>query len=196
MKNVLIIGIAVFIAVIGCRRKTPRGVSEAEMIDSVHRTYIVLNDSVESNWEIMISDDDEKHRYMKRLLLEISYTNLYDKADFDSLTAKIDALRALRYDRSTLHDSDRIDRYDSATFMVTSQVIQAALDHPRYDDFPLMEELIDDINFKNDMILIHRIHYDGFAMELNQYILENRTWLEKAPGNLDLAERPLFRLPG
>jgi hypothetical protein len=129
-------------------------------------------------------------------LLEISYTNLYDKEEIDSLMAKIEALRAMRYDKNTLSDSDRIDRYDSATFRLTSEVIQTALDHPRYDDFPLMEELIDDINFKNDMILIHRIHYDGFAMELNQYIDENRQWLEKAPGNVEMAERPLFRLPG
>jgi hypothetical protein len=75
-------------------------------------------------------------------------------------------------------------------------VIQYAIDHPRYDDFPLMEELIDDINSKNDMILIHRIHYDGFAIQLNRFIEQNRDWLERSDKEIDAEPRPLFQLPG
>lgn len=196
MKNTVILCAFIVLAALACKRKSTDGLSEAEIIDSVYHQFTVLHDSVESNWEVMIKDDDQKHRYMKRLLLEISYTNLYDEKKMTSLTEKVEKLGSIRYDRTTMHNSDLIDRYDSATFSVTSQVIQAALDHPRYNDFPLMEELIDDINFKNDMILIHRIHYDGFAMELNQFIEENREWLQKAPEETNLAPRPLFRLPG
>ena len=181
---------------IACKRKPESHLSEKEMIDSVYTAFRILSDSVSGSWEKMVGDDTEKHRYMKRLLLEVSYTNLYDKEQFENLNGMIDRLSAMRYDQHSMKDSELIDKYDSATFSVTSHVIQYALDHPRYDDFPLMEELIDDINSKNDMILIHRIHYDGFTMRYNDFIEKNKDWLLKSGKRVAMEPLPLFQLPG
>ena len=48
-------------------------------------TYQVLSDSVDYTWSVMIDDDDDKHVLMNRLLLEVSYTNNYDKEKYQEL---------------------------------------------------------------------------------------------------------------
>ncbi len=143
----------------------------------------------------MIADDDDKHVLMKRLLLEVSYTNNYDKEQFGELNDKIDQLKLLRYDQNSMNSSALIDAYDSATFDLSDQIIVFARSHPRYDDFPMMAELADDINGKNNYILMHRIHYDSQVKELNSFKKKNRKKLLKADSDIETESMPLFELP-
>ncbi len=167
--------------------------SDADLHDSLLIKYAALEDSVANGWQIMIADDDDKHLLMKRLLLEVSYTNNYDKDRFQELNDLIDQLSAMRYDQETMRNSALIDVYDSATFDLTDQIIVFARNHPRYDDFPLMAELIDDINGKNDYILMHRIHYDSWVKELNSFKSKNVSKLKEVDAEMEAM--PLFELP-
>lgn len=163
-------------------------------IDSLMINYQALTDSVDANWNIMIADDDDKHMLMKRLLLEVSYTNNYDKARFQELTSLVDQLQTLRYDQRSMSDSDLIDLYDSATWDLTDQIIRFAREHPRYADYPLMEELIDDINSMNNYVLMHRIHYDAWVKELNAFKERNAEKLINEDPTFEKNAMPIFEL--
>ena len=173
-------------------KKSPSGAIEA---DSLLVKYKALNDSVNSNWAVMIADDDDKHILMKRLLLEVSYTNNYDKTLFKELNDLVDGLKVMRYDQKSMKNSASIDAYDSATFALSDQIILFARSHPRFADIPIMEELIDDINAKNNYILLHRIHYDSWVKELNLYKESNKENLLSDDPSVEIGEMPLFELP-
>lgn len=175
-----------------CENKNP-GSSETEN-DSLLIKYNALQDSVNHNWAIMIADDDEKLQFMKRLLLEVSYTNNFDKAKFQELNDLVDELKEMRYDQESMTNSSLIDAYDSATFDLSDQIIVFARTHPRYDDFPLMAELIDDINAKNNYILMHRVHYDSWVKELNSYKKNNSQKPLDGSDEIQLEAMPLFEL--
>ena len=163
--------------------------------ESLLSTYLILEDSVQKQWSVMIADDDDKYVLMKRLLLEVSYTNNYDKDRFRELNDLIDQLKAMRYDQKSMSSSALIDAYDSATFDLSDQIILYARNHPRYEDFPLMSELIDDINGKNNYILMHRIHYDNWVKELNAFKKKHRKKLMTSDPEIEAESMPLFELP-
>jgi len=169
--------------------------SDGGQADSLLIKYKVLMDSVENNWAVMIADDDDKHVLMKRLLLEVSYTNNYDKARFQELTDMVDHLKTMRYDQKSMSNSASIDVYDSATFDLSDQIIVFARSHPRFVDTPLMAELIDDINAKNNYILMHRIHYDNWAKELNLFKENNKKKVLSGGSAIEAESMPLFELP-
>lgn len=163
--------------------------------DSLMLEYLALQDSVAQHWNVMIEDDDEKLFYLKRLLLEVSYTNNYDKAHYDALVASVDSLKNMRYDQTTMSDSNLIDAYDSVTWVVINRVTQFAVNHPNYQDNPLMEELIGDIQAKNNFVLMHRIHYDNWVKALNEFKRKHRKTILRQSPDADLENMPLFQLP-
>ena len=178
---------------LSCEQSKKAG--DAGTADSVLVYYQVLTDSVQANWSRMIADDDDKHLLMRRLLLEVSYTNNYDKQRHQELMDLLEKLKAIRYDQITMQNSSLIDVYDSATFAVTDQIIAYAREHPRFEDTPLMAELIDDINGKNNYVLMHRIHYDGWVKQLNAYQDANREVIMEKTPDVELNQMPLFELP-
>lgn len=163
--------------------------------DSLLIRYNALVDSVDVNWVVMIADDDDKLVLMKRLLLEVSYTNNFDKDRYQELNEMVEQLKAMRYDQTTMINSALIDAYDSATFAITDQIFEFARNHPRFDDIPLMEELIDDINAKNSYVLMHRIHYDNWVKELNSFKKNNLDKLLATDPVYETESMPLFELP-
>jgi hypothetical protein len=177
----------------GCKQKGRSGTSRS--IDSVMINYQALSDSVKYHWNTMIADDDGKHQLMIRLLQEVSYTGNFDSAKYAALYDKVNRLKVLRYDQRSIRDSDLIDLYDSVSMQAANAVISFAMEHPMYSDFPLMGELIDDINMKNSMVLIHRVHYDSWVIKLNEFVQENDAiLLEQVPG-LSTEQMPIFQLP-
>lgn len=190
--SVLVFGI-LSVCIFSCGDKKPSSQSVTQ--DSLLITYQALTDSVDQNWAIMIDDDDDKHVLMKRLLLEVSYTNNYDKGRFDELNNLIEQLKELRYDQKSMSNSASIDEYDSATFDLSDQIFLFARNHPRFENTPLMGELIDDISAKNNYILMHRIHYDNWVKELNAFKEKNREQLISNDASIETSKMPLFQLP-
>ncbi len=177
-----------FLLLISCDRKNQQKNHIHD--DSLAATLRVLHDSLDHSWAVMIADDDEKLSAMKRLLMEISYTGSYDKARHAELIALVDQLKQLRYDRITMENSSLIDQYDSATNDVSRMVIEFAYLSPAYEQSDLMKELVNDITYKNSMVLLYRVHYDKFAEEINDLHVEYRERLDSVAKPL-----PLFKLP-
>lgn len=167
-----------------------------EYVDSIAHTYTIVKDSVYAAWQRMIQDDDEKLFYMKRLLLEVSYTGLYDVHEYNRLVQLVDSLHAFRYDQFTMMDSDLIDKYDEFSSEVSYQVIQFARSHPEYEKYGLMQELISDISEKNGNILLFRIHYDNHVRDYNQLMKQEKGLLEQLYPDSTIRDMPMFALPG
>lgn len=192
--NAIVISGVMALMVFSCDSKKSE-YAEQQHVDSLMITYKALTDSVQQNWDVMIADDDEKLQLMKRLLLEVSYTNNYDRSKFENLNTLVDELKVSRYDQKSMRDSDLIDAYDSATWQVTDQIIQFARSHPRFEDFPLMQELIEDIHGKNNYVLMHRIHYDNWVKELNAFKKKYAKELIDEHPSHNFESMPLFQLP-
>lgn len=197
MKGFFLIFSAILIlfSLTKCKNTRKTTINQQQELDSLVSMYHAINDSIDFAWDEMIRDDDEKVLFMKRLLLEVSYTNSYDKIRFDTLNKYIDHLKTMRYNRVSMVDSKLIDEYDSATSSVSAAVIDFAIRHPAYDNSHLMKELVNDIYDKNGMVLIYRIHYDGFVKDREHFIKKNRKKLLKALGQHDLEKLPVFALP-
>lgn len=189
----LIILIAGLLAMSSCDKKSRSG--QDVSTDSLLIQYQALSDSVDRNWRVMIDDDDNKHFLLSRLLQEVSYTNNYDKDRLQELTGLLDQLKVMRYDQSSMTSSALIDAYDSATFAVCDQIFVFARNHPRFENIPIMGELIEEINAKNNYILMHRIHYDNWVKELNEFKKTNREAILSGDATVDVEDMPLFQLP-
>ena len=157
--------------------------------------YQALSDSVDYSWRVMIEDDDQKHFLMNRLLQEVSYTNNFDKVRFQELTSMLEQLNVLRYDQYTMKQSSLIDEYDSATFEVTDQIFIFVRNNPSFASTPIMAELMEEVSAKNNYILMHRIHYDGWVKELNEFKEKHTEDILNADNQLDVNSMPLFQLP-
>ena len=154
-------------------------------IDSINVRAVMLQDSIQATWKVMQSEDDEKLTYMKRLIDEVSYTNVYDQQTYDSLAQSIEQLKAMRYDDRSMANSESIDQYDSATRSVLNRVITFAENHPKYEDYPIMKELIDDIIAFDQRVIYRRVDYDNF-IETNQKVFSEN--------GKNYTKKPLFQL--
>lgn len=196
MRSIFFKSAFIAVAIFGLFNCTSKKESaQSEQLDSLLVTYKALSDSIDQNWTVMIADDDDKHVLMKRLLLEVSYTNNYDKNRYAELIDLLDQLKKMRYDQVSMSNSSAIDAYDSATFDLSDQIFLFARNHPRFENTPLMSELIDDISAKNNFILIYRIHYDNWVKELNSFKELNKEQLLSGDATFDVEKMPLFELP-
>ena len=160
--------------------------------DSLKTTYLALNDSVTRTWQRMTDSDDEKISNVKRLLQEISYTKVHNRALLDSLLRMQTALPAKRYTMETMV-SEQIDAYDQATDSLLQQIPRLMASVPDLESYPLCAKLSQEIDSANQAVLMNRIHYDKYAKLYNQFIREHADALEKT-GYAKQKPKPLFQL--
>ncbi len=195
---------AITFSIAACKQNLDKKGTEAEdeavplsqkQLDSLQFTYIAINDSLDASWTVMIKDDDEKIADMKRLLKEVSNTKNYDKLKHDILSKEVEQLSQLRYDRNSMANSDKIDEYDSATSVLTRDVILYAAEHPRYKEYPKLEEIINDIQEADNRVIIHRIRYDRSAKDFNRFVNQNHKHIIQIDSNKNnWKEAALFEL--
>lgn len=194
MKQQLIgvLAILTIILSVSCASKNSKIAITESVVDSVNQEMMHLEDSISSTWKVMIDEDNTKLQLMKRLIDEISYTKTYDQATYDSLDQSIAALRALRYDQTSMQQSSLIDQYDNQTREVVNQVIAFANNHPLKSEYPIIDELIEEIRILDNQVIYRRVDYDNSAVTYNKYIEENQEIISKT-GKVP-TPRPLFQL--
>jgi hypothetical protein len=141
----------------------------------------------------MIDDDDEKLLFMERLLKEVEYTQNFDRLVQDSLVNRVKSLKDMRYDRFSMSESSRIDEYDAAIAEATVDVIRYASEHPNYEQYPLMEELINDIRQKDADVLMLRVDYDQAARAYNSFVADNKKYMNELDTS-HVQKYPLFAI--
>ena len=187
-----LIPVIILILIVGCS-SPDNNKADSAIIDSLSVQYNYLLDSVDNSWNVMISDDDEKIMFMKRLLKEIEYTQNYDRETQDQMNVMVDSLKIIRYDRATMAESNRIDQYDYKTQDVVVDVINYASEHPQFEQYPLMQELIQDIQQKNADVLMLRVDYDHSARAYNNFIKENKAYMTEVDSGY-VQKLPLFAI--
>lgn len=189
-----LLAIFLFSVLAGCKKNTiSSDAVSSSGVDSVFLAYKSTNDSVASAWNQMIMDDDEKLFHIKRLLEEVTYTGQFDQIALDSLMAKHTALVELRYDQRTMANSDLIDEYDQLTAKLISEVVSLGKNHPDYDKYPLMEELIMDITEADNRVLLHRIKYDNYCRDFNALVKSQKSILSSV-ADTQLDKMALFAI--
>jgi hypothetical protein len=183
------------LSLLNCGGKKEEQLS-AEQLDSLRATYYALNDSLENAWQQMVEDDEKKLAYLRRLVEEVANTNNYSEEEYQTYMNMIDGLANMRYTQETMINSEVIDEYDSASSEVISRITQYAYNHPNFENYPLMQELIDDLNQAQSMLLIYRSRYDMIAKNLNDFIEENQHRLiDKDNTKVQYKKKPLFEYP-
>ncbi len=177
-----------------CEKKSTPSELTQGAVDSLHLALQTMEDSLEITWQRMMEDDDQKIADARRLLEEISYTNQYNPVQFDSLQQNLKTLTVMRYSSVSMANSVLIDDYDSSSNKIMNEVIIMASAHPEFQRYPLMKELISDIQKANARVLKHRVNYDHAAKQYNQFIEEHKDELEQVDTLKDLQKKPLFEL--
>lgn len=190
----LFFAVAVLFFISSCEKKSKETALSQNEVDSLSLALVAMEDSLETAWTQMMEDDDQKIADAKRLLEEISYTNIYDQAQYDSLQQNLKTLQSMRYDNISMENSLLIDNYDSSSNKVMNEIISLASSHPEFQRYPLMKELISDIQKANGRVLRHRVNYDYVAKQYNQFIEAHQDELEEVDSLKTLKKKPLFEL--
>ena len=93
-----------------------------------------------------------------------------------------------------MQDSGLIDEYDLVIASLINEVSSYASTHPKFENYPLMTELINDIREADNRVLFHRITSDKFAKEYNALIETNKDILSQIDPDLKFERKPLFEL--
>jgi hypothetical protein len=177
----------------GCKRRPS---ISAEKLDSIRLEYKSLSSASADYWRIMMEEDDKKLFYMKRLLQEVSYADEYDSLKYAELMGRLESLKASRYDEKSMANSSLIDQYDSLTIDLVPEIEQYARALPDFSKYPLMQELIDEINEMDNNVLFKRVDYDNAAEQYNALVNEFGTYLQESDPGGDYAAKPLFKIVG
>jgi hypothetical protein len=173
----------------------PRKTNEltGKKLDSLQSHFQFLESELNLKWSQMIEDDDEKLFSMKRLLDEVSYTGAYNEKQYNQLVEEVESLSAMRYDQNSMSSGDLIDQYDSMSLRIISEVIEYAQHHPEYNNYPLMEELVNEIMEAQYNVLNYRIHYDHAADDYNYFIANNQEIIAQITDH-QVSEKAVFRI--
>jgi len=168
--------------------------SETLKLDSLKNSFLVVKDSLDSIWTAMIYDDDNKLGLMKRVLREINEIGNADEKQLGELNERIDNAKANRFDQQTMANSDLIDEYDFAVSSLIKEIESLATNNPRYDDYPLLGELLGEIKNADNRLLLHRIHYDLYANEYNNFLTSHLDLVNEIDPNDKGEKRNLFQI--
>jgi len=194
MRRILILIAAGVMIMFSCKSKKQSDIPTPIALDSLTRSLLVLEDSMQRAWEVLDKSETQKVFYLKRLLDEIKYTNVYDPLTHDSLMESVEKLNNMMLTRRSISDSETIDEYDYYTTRLISSIEKIASTHPKYEEYVLMDELITEINDAQDKLLFKRGHYDEFAKKSNELIKMHRETLPVEDTSFLYQKKGLFTI--
>ncbi|MES2733132.1 MAG: LemA family protein [Bacteroidota bacterium] len=190
MKNRLLLFVLSIALLVSC--KQTQNTNRIKDADSLKTQFTALNDSITSSWQVMMTSDSTKLGNIKRLLQEVSYSKVHNQPLLDSLMQQQAALLEKRYTIETM-TSDKIDAYDAATDLLLGQLPRLTASVPDLERYPLCAELSQEIDAASQAVLLHRIHYDKYAKQYNQFISDYSKDLAEL-GYTGLKPKLLFQL--
>lgn len=192
MRHFLLIILAA--AFLGACSKSANKIADAAYLDSLRTTYTSLIDSTNVAWKVVKDADDQILTDLSRLLEEVTYTNQYEEKVVDSLMKKVESLKSLDYGDKTLNNYEVLDNYDMLTTEAITQITDYAENHPQYDQYPLMGQLITDIRTADQRILLERTDYDHHAKEFNRFVEANSKVMDRVDADFEGLKRKVFEL--
>jgi hypothetical protein len=178
-----------------CQRATEEKQSEESLAktDSLRQTYVSLSDSTNAYWQILIAEEENKLDNIKAVLEELSREPIVNKARYDSLYEQLQRLYEMRLTAEEL-SSEKIDRYDSASSALKNGIIDYAQNHPDVERIPLVTSLLDSVETADQRMLFHRVRYDNYARDYNNFLDGNREYIRQIDTTGLARKRGLFQL--
>ena len=159
--------------------------------DSVTDTYLSLQDSVLRSWNMIIHDDNQKIKAMRKLVHELQVTSSVDSLGV--YEEKLDHLKEMRYDVESMSDRNVIEQYDQLSQQLTSDIISIA---ERRSEFPYnttLQKLVQEIRVADQRIDLFKSEYDVITKRFNAFLRENKIYLSEVGQKDSLELRPLFQ---
>jgi hypothetical protein len=194
--RVLLIIISLVAAYSACQRASEENTGDSSLVvleaDSIQNAYNEKLSYVDAAWTTYQTEEEEKLTDLKRLLQEISYTESYNQERYDTLMQAVERIQNNMLDASAM-TSRQIDQFDSAVSSLQSAVIDFAMTHPDFEKYPMMSHLVDSVGTRDQRILFHRVKYDDYARDYNNFLLPARQYVPEL-SEAEINERPLFQL--
>ena len=197
MKNLAIVVTALVLISFSCERggKESSEKNNSKKADKVKLEIDADVDTLNFVWKAMIRSDDQKLADIKRLLLEVSYTERYDITLYDSAIAMQKRLPAKRYDQATMADSKLIDSYDAATDSLLRLTMKITSTAKGIDGHPLAAQLLNEIGEADNKVVRYRAEYDIWVKKYNKCLKDNDKQLKKlGEPYSSLTPKPLFEI--
>lgn len=165
-------GLMLAVLAVACSKPADKQLSKKQR-RALEQQFVALRDTVNSRWQAMIADDDEKILYTKRLLQELALVPRIDPVRLKQIEAANEKLKNRRYQQMTLV-SDSIDAYDNAQNMVLGQVLALAGQNPDPDRYHMVGELAQEIQAHDERVIKYRIAYDQAANAYNAWLAQHQ----------------------
>jgi LemA family len=183
------------IVVMSCGEKRA-DVSDASFTkaDSLTDRYLAFQDSMLLSWNVMINDDNQKIRSMHNLLHELLVISTDERDQITKYEEQLEQLIKLRYTQKSMGNADVVEEYDFASTTLVRELISLAETTPEYQKNSTLQKLVDDIRLADERVINYREDYDMIVIGYNQFLDENKSYLEEANRNDTLEKKYLFQM--
>jgi hypothetical protein len=185
MKNNLIAFLCCAAILAACKESKKEPVKEpvtVEKVDVMKSTTDQMVSNVDSAWNAMIKQDDDKFALIKRLLDEISYCKKYDMSTQDALVKEIPLIKAKRFNPDNIEITNKaVEDYDNATDAYVLKVFALADKTKELELHPIAAELKSDITTANSQGAVSSVRndYTQAVKVYNKYLEDNKEAISK-----------------
>ena len=162
--------------------------------DSVTETYLALQDTMLQAWNTMIHDDNRKIKAMHLLLQEMKNSDPAHLLELESLEVRLEQLKDLRYDQSSITDPELVSEYDFASNSLVTEIIALAETQKDFATDQLLQELVNSIRAADQRVMTYRRDYDRTASRFNAFLDRNKEVLQEIDSQTFLQKKPLFEM--
>lgn len=162
--------------------------------DSLTDRYLAFQDSMLQSWNVMINDDNQKIRSMHNLLHELLVISTDERDQITKYEEQLEQLIRLRYTQKSMGNADVVEEYDFASTTLVRELISLAETTPEYPKNSTLQKLVDDIRLADERVINYREDYDLIVIDYNNFLDENKPYLEEANRNDTLEKKYLFQM--
>lgn len=162
--------------------------------DSVTELYLSFQDSLLQSWNVMINDDNQKIKSMHDLLHELLIISTDERDQLTKYEEQLDQLIRLRYTQKSMGNADVIEEYDFASTTLVRELISLAESQPEFAENSTLQKLVENIRMADERVNNYREDYDMVVMEYNNFLDQNKAYLQEANRSDSLEKKHLFQM--
>lgn len=162
--------------------------------DSLMDTYLSLQDSLYKVWTVMINDDNQKISAMHNLLHELKLTNTEEQETIRSFEERLSQLSLLRYNQTSMADTDVVEEYDFASNSMVTELTSLAESRAEFNYNTTLQKLVEEILAADQRVENYREQYDLIAIRFNEFLDKNKSVLSDSGEDKMHEKKPLFQM--
>lgn len=143
--------------------------------NNIVKEYLELKTEVEISWQDLEKLEAEKYFTMERLLKEVTYNPQHSPKRVEEELEKINRLKEQQLTQASLENLDNMDNYDQLSDQVVRSILTLKNETPGMEGYPLVEELISDLDSLNgETVMKFRGYYGDAVLSHNRFIKNNK----------------------